>query len=239
MTLSTETRDKLKHVSISAICNALLVRGLSNVWIRHVAPVVWHDMGNMVGEAYTLRFMPSREDLDTLSNYAKEDHIHRRAVEECPEGHVLVIDSMGKSEAASAGDLMVTRLLVRGAAGIVTDGGYRDMADIAKIRFPAYQCKAAPPASPSKMHPVDLNVPIGCGGVAVYPGDVIVGDATGVVVIPAHLATEVAGAVTATMEYEIFAAEQIATGRSIFEVFPATSQSRIEYEAWLKLREAG
>ena len=237
MTLSNNTRRKFEQASISAICNALLVRGFSNVWIRHVEPVMWHDMGNMVGQAFTLRFMPAREDLDTLSNYAKSDHIHRRAIEECPAGHVLVIDSMGKCDAASAGDLMVSRLLARGAAGIVTDGGYRDVADIKEIRFPAYQRSAAPPASPSKMHPVDLNVPIGCGGVPVYPGDIIVGDATGVVVIPAHLGEEVADAVAATMEYEEFAAEQIKAGHSIFEVFPPTPQSREEYEVWKKDRK--
>lgn len=234
MTLSLESRGKLKRASISTICNALLVRGLSNVWIRHVEPVAWHDIGNMVGKAYTLRFIPAREDLDNLSNYAKLDHVHRRAVEECPKNHVLVIDSMGKSEAASAGDLMIARLLARGAAGIVTDGGYRDVADIEKIRFPAYQCKAAPPASPSKMHPVELNTPISCGGVAVYPGDIIVGDAVGVVVIPPHLADEVADEVESTMAYEKFAEEQINAGRSIFDVFPATDNSRTEYDTWLK-----
>lgn len=232
--LTDVQRSALERSSISAICNALMARGLKNAWLRGLAPVAWHNRRNMVGWAYTLRFIPAREDIDSMDSYAQTDNLHRRAVEECPPGAVLVISTGGELEAASAGDLMILRLLVRGCAGIVTDGGFRDTPDIARIELPAYQRAPAPPASPMRLHPAELDVPIGCGGVAIYPGDIIVGDAAGVVAIPKNLAAEIADAVSDTFEYEEYAAAEISKGRSIFEVFPATAQSRAEFEQWSK-----
>ena len=121
----------------------------------------------------------------------------------------------------------------RGVAGVVTEGGFRDTPAIRKTGLPAYQYRAAPPATPIAMHPVELNRPIGCAGVAVYPGDVLVGDGEGVVVIPRHLVEEVAEDAIAAVEYEAFAELQIARGRTLFEVFPATPESRREYESWV------
>lgn len=231
--LTPEQRASLSKASISAICNALLSRGFGNVWVRHVSPVAWRGGRNMVGEAFTLRFIPAREDVDGLENYARSDNLHRRAIEECPLGAVLMISTNGELEAASAGDLMIARLKVRGAAGIVTDGGFRDTPDISTMDFPAYQRMPAPPASPTRLHPADLNVPIGCGGVAVYPGDIVVGDGAGVVVIPVAHAAAVADSVAQIMAYEEFAQEKILEGRSIFDVFPSTEQSRHEFDEWL------
>ncbi|MEO5598640.1 MAG: hypothetical protein ABIQ66_08470 [Novosphingobium sp.] len=234
--LTPEQRDSLECAGISAIANALLGLGFRNVWMRHIAPVRWHGGRNMVGPAFTLRFIPAREDIDTLENYARADNVHRCAMEKCPPGSVLVISANGEIEAASAGDLMIARLKARGVAGIVTDGGFRDTPDIAAISFPAYQRAPATPASPLRLHPVELDVPVGCGGVPVYPGDIIVGDAAGVVVIPAAHVAAVAETVAETTAYEEFAMDQIERGRSIFEVFPATAQSRIEYAAWQAAR---
>jgi regulator of RNase E activity RraA len=235
MTLSDLTRDRLHAVSISTLSTVLFLRGLRNRVMQGPLPLS-PTATRMVGPAYTLRFIPAREDLDTMAEYARPTHVQRRAIEECPAGHVLVIDAMGKTGAASAGDIMLSRLQKRGAVGAVTDGGFRDTADIVARGFPVFHARAATPSSPILLHPVDLNVPIGCGGVAVYPGDIIVSDCDGVIVIPAHLVDEVAEQAKTMTEYEAFAAEKVAEGRSIFGLFPATEESRAEYELWRRER---
>lgn len=226
------TRDKLARVGTANIANALLKRGLRKTYMLGIAPLS-PDQEQLVGPAYTLRFIPSREDLDTMANYSRTDNLHRRAIEECPPGHVLVIDTNGNADASSAGDLMAARMRRRGVAGVVTEGGFRDTPAIRRTGLPAYQYRSAPPATPIAMHPVELNRPIGCAGVAVYPGDVLVGDGEGVVVIPRHLVEEVAEDAIAAVEYEAFAELQIARGRTLFDVFPATAESRIEYDGWV------
>jgi regulator of RNase E activity RraA len=128
---------------------------------------------------------------------------------------------------------MAARLKYRGVSGVVTDGGYRDSAAISATGLPCYQVRNAPPATPIALHPVALDEPVGCAGVAVYPGDVLVGDRDGVVVIPRHLAGEVADEALDAVEYEEFAALHITNGRSIFGLFPATPESRTEYNAWV------
>src|SRR5262249_2104424 len=132
---------------------------LRNALVRRVLPVN-PGAPRMVGEAFTLRFIPAREDLDGMANYASPEHVQRRAVEECPPGHVLMIDAHGDTNAASAGDIMIGRLMARGAAGAVTDGGFRDTPDIAKLNFPVYHQRPALPSSPIRLHPADLNLPI-------------------------------------------------------------------------------
>ena len=230
--LSRTTRDKLSRVGTANIANALLKRGLRNTYMLGIAPLS-PGQEQLVGPAYTLRFIPSREDIDSMANYGRSENLHRRAVEECPPGHVLVIDTNGNADSSSAGDLMAVRMRKRGVAGVVTDGGYRDTPAIRKTGLPAFQFRSAPPATPIGMHPVELNGPIGCAGVAVYPGDVLVGDGDGVVVIPRHLVDEVADEALDAAGYEAFAELQIARGRTIFEVFPATAESRREYDAWV------
>lgn len=237
MTLKPETRDKLAAVSISTLSTVLFQRGFRSrvmLGVRPLNPAACR----MVGPAFTLRFIPAREDVDTMAEYARPTHIQRRAIEECPPSHVLVIDAMGDAGAASAGDILLGRLQVRGAAGVVTDGGFRDTADIAALGFPAFHRQPAAPSSPIRLHPADLNLPIGCGGVAVYPGDIVVSDLDGVIVIPAHLADAVAEQATAMTAYEAFAAAMVAEGRSIFGLFPATDESRAEYERWRMTRQS-
>lgn len=235
MTLSDLTRDRLLGVSISTLSTVLFLRGFRNRVMQGVVPLNPAAV-RMVGPAFTLRFIPAREDIDTMAEYARETHVQRRAIEECPPGHVLVIDAMGETGAASAGDIMLARLQVRGAAGVVTDGGFRDTADIAALNFPAFHTRPAAPSSPIRLHPADLNLPIGCGGVAVYPGDILVTDRDGVIVLPAHLADEVAEQAMDMTGYEAFAAAKVAEGRSIFGLFPATPESRAEYALWRKDR---
>ena len=227
-----DTRAMLARSGIAAISNALLRRGLRNVCLTGLLPLA-ADQPAMVGPAYTLRFIPAREDIDTMAAYARSDNLHRRAIEECPAGCVLVIDARGETRVSSAGDMMAARLVARGAAGLVTDGGFRDVPGIRNTGLPAYQRMAATAATPIALHPLDLNGPIGCAGVAVYPGDMMVGDASGVVSIPSHLADEIAREAHEAALYEEFAEMQLARGRSLFGLFPATPESQTEYRAWL------
>lgn len=230
--LSPQTREQLMQVGTANIANALLKRGFRNVYLLGLAPLS-PEQGQLVGPAYTLRFIPAREDLDSMANYARDDNLHRVAIEACPEGAVLVIDTRGCTSAAAMGDMMAARLKVRGAAGVVTDGGYRDAPAIRATGLPCFQRQSAPPATPIALHPVELNSPIGCAGVAIYPGDVIVGDGEGVVAIPRHLVEEIAVEALDAVHYETFAALHIEQGRSIFGLFPATTESRAEYENWV------
>lgn len=232
MPLSAATRAKLLEVGSANVANALLKRGFRNVYLLGLQPIA-EGQERMVGPAYTLRFMPAREDMDSMASYGRDDNLHRRAVEECPPGHVLVIDTGGCVRAAAAGDLMALRMRQRGVAGVVTDGGFRDTPAVRGTGLPAYQRQSAPPATPIALHPVELDGPVGCAGVAVYPGDVMVGDAEGVVVIPRQLVDEVADDALDAVEYEQFAAAHIARGRSIFGLFPATAESRNEYDGWV------
>jgi regulator of RNase E activity RraA len=221
-------------VSCATLCTALFKRGLSHQFIQDVHPLN-AGLPNMVGPAYTLRYMPAREDLNTIDVFKNREHPQRKAVEECPPGAVFVIDSRKDARAASAGAILISRLMKRGVAGVVTDGGFRDSPDIAKLPFPAYHQRPAAPTNLTVHQAIDINVPIGCGDAPVFPGDVIVGDAEGVVVIPAHLADEVAAEAVEMTAFEDFVQEQVMAGRSILGLYPPTEeQSRIDFAAWRK-----
>ena len=189
--LSDATRNKLKTVSTATVATALFKRGLRHQFIQDVHPLN-PAAGPMVGEAYTLRYIPAREDLNPLAVFQDRAHPQRKAVEECPPGAVMVIDSRKDARAASAGAILVSRLMKRGVAGVVTDGGFRDSHEITRLAIPAYHHRPAAPTNPTLHQAIDINVPIGCGDVPVFPGDVVVGDPEGVVVIPAQLADEIA-----------------------------------------------
>jgi regulator of RNase E activity RraA len=233
--LKPETRALLKTVGVSTLTNGLLKRGLRNQFLHGVAPVV-PGLGAMIGPAFTLRFIPAREDIDNLGTFGRPDNVQRRALEDCPSGAVLVIDAGNVGRSASAGDLMIGRLKARGCSGIVTDGGYRDLQGVIKVGLPAYQRQTASSATPVGLHSADMEVPIGCAGVPVYPGDIVVGDAEGVVILPAGIADELAQEAAETTAYDEFAEEKIAEGRSILDIFPATEETRREYDAWRKAR---
>jgi regulator of RNase E activity RraA len=226
------TKQKLMGVSTATLCTALFKRGLSRQFIQDVRPLN-PALPNLVGEAYTLRYMPAREDLNTLDVFKNREHPQRKAVEECPPGAVLVIDSRKDARAASAGGILVTRLMKRGVAGVVTDGGFRDSPEIARLAIPAYHQRPAAPTNLTLHQAIDINVPIGCGDAPVFPGDVIVGDAEGVVVIPAHLADQVADEAVEMTAFEDFVQEQVMQGRSIVGLYPPTDeQSRSDFAAW-------
>ena len=232
MPLSTETRQKLMTVSAATLCTALFKRGLRNQFIQDVHPL-HPGLPNMVGEAFTLRYIPAREDLNPISVFQDRGHPQRVAVEQCPPGAVLVIDSRKDPRAASAGGILVSRLMKRGVAGVVTDGGFRDSPEIATLSIPAYHNRPSSPTNLTLHQALDINVPIGCGDVAVWPGDVVVGDAEGVVVIPAHLADEIAAEAVEMTVFEDFVTEKVLEGRTILGLYPPTDeQSRTDFAAW-------
>ncbi len=220
------------NVSTATLCTALFKRGLRNQFIQDVRPLN-ANLPNMVGEAFTLRYIPAREDLNPITVFQDRTHPQRVAIDQCPEGAVMVIDSRKNARAASAGCILVSRLMVRGCAGVVTDGGFRDSPEIAALSFPAYHHRPSAPTNLTLHQALDINVPIGCGDVAVFPGDVIVGDKEGVFVIPAHLADEVAVEAVEMTAFEDFVMEEVLKGRSIIGLYPATDPRTVEeFAAW-------
>ena len=230
--MNPATRDKLMGVSTATLCTALYKRGLRNQFIQDVRPLN-PGLPNMVGPAFTLRYMPAREDLNPLSVFQDRAHPQRKAVEACPPGSVFVIDSRKDPRAASAGGILVSRLMKRGVAGVVTDGGLRDSPEIARLAIPAYHQRPSAPTNLTLHMAIAIDEPIGCGDAPVFPGDVMVGDAEGVIVIPAHLADEVADEAVEMTAFEDFVLEKVLEGRSILGLYPPTDeQSRIDFAAW-------
>ncbi len=232
MPLKPETRDKLKTVSTATLATALYKRGLRNQFIQDVHPLN-PSLPIMVGEAFTLRYMPAREDLNPITVFQNPEHPQRKAVEICPPGAVLVMDSRKDARAASAGSILVSRLMMRGVAGVVTDGGFRDSGEIAQLKIPAFHSRPSAPTNLTLHQAIDINVPIGCGDAPVFPGDVIVGDGEGVVVLPAHLADELADEAVAMTAFEDFVMEEVRKGRSILGLYPPTDeQAQRDFAAW-------
>ena len=230
--MNPTTRQLLLKVSTATLCTALFKRGLRNQFIQDVRPLNI-SLPNMVGEAFTLRYIPAREDLNPITVFQDRSHPQRAAVEQCPAGAVLVMDSRKDARAASAGSILVTRLMVRGVAGVVTDGGFRDSPEIAQMAIPAYHHRPSAPTNLTLHQALDINVPIGCGDVAVWPGDVVVGDGEGVVVIPALIANEIAAEATEMTVFEDFVTEQVLKGKSILGLYPPTDESsRTAFAAW-------
>ncbi|MBC8767010.1 ribonuclease activity regulator RraA [Arenibacter sp. BSSL-BM3] len=226
------TKDKLRKISTATIATCLFKRGLKKQFIQDIKPL---KLGRptMVGEAYTLRYIPAREDLNTIEVFKDPKHLQRVAVEGCPEGAILVIDSRKDARAASAGSILVTRLMVRGVSGIVTDGGFRDSAEIAELDFPSYHNRPSAPTNLTLHQAIAINEPIGCGDVAVYPGDILVGDDDGVMVIPAGIADEVADECLKMTLFEEFVMEKVKNGQSIIGLYPLVDKKiAVEFEAW-------
>ncbi|MBL8341524.1 MAG: ribonuclease activity regulator RraA [Rubrivivax sp.] len=230
--MNDTTRRQLAGVSTATLCTALFKRGLRNQFIQDVRPLN-ATLPNMVGEAFTLRYIPAREDLNPITVFQDRAHPQRKAVEDCPPGAVFVIDSRKDARAASAGSILVTRLMKRGVAGVVTDGGFRDSPEIARLPFPAYHHRPSAPTNLTLHQALDINVPIGCGDVAVWPGDVVVGDAEGVVVLPAAIAAEVAAEAVEMTSFEDFVSERVNAGQSILGLYPPTDEAnKVAFEAW-------
>lgn len=233
-TMNRQTREALELVSTATLCTALFKRGLRNQFIQSVTPLADYKK-NMVGQAYTLRYIPAREDLNPITVFQDPDHPQRVGVEQCPPGYVMVMDSRKDPRAASAGSILVTRMMTRGVAGVVTDGGFRDSAEIAALAIPCYHQRPSAPTNLTLHQAIELNGAIACGDVAVFPGDVIVGDQDGVVVIPLEIADEIAAEGTEMTIFEDFVTERVTDGASIKGLYPPTDPKTIsQFEDWRK-----
>lgn len=232
--MNPETREKLMGVSVATLATALFKRGLRNQVIQGVHPVAPKGR-NMVGPAFTLRYIPAREDRNQLAEFRNPKHPQRVAIETCPEKHVLVIDSRKDARAASSGDILITRLMMRGGAGVVSDGGFRDAATIGALDIPAYHTQPSSPTNLTLHEAIEINGPIGCGDAPVFPGDVVVGDDDCVIVIPAGIADEVANEAVEMTAYEDFVVERVKEGETIIGLYPCTKdEHQIAFAAWRK-----
>ncbi|HEY8477137.1 MAG TPA: ribonuclease activity regulator RraA, partial [Chloroflexota bacterium] len=215
------------------LCTQLFKRGLRNTFLAGLRPLN-PSHARFVGEAFTLRYIPAREDIDVLDVFNDYDHPQRKAVESVGPGQVLVIDCRGETRAAAAGHILVTRLLQRGAAALVTDGSLRDSPEIARTPFPVFAAGASAMVNLALHHAVDMQVPIGCAGVPIYPGDVLVGDEEGVVCIPRHLVEEVAPLAAEQERLERFILRKVEMGAPLRGTYPPDERTRAEYRRWLQ-----
>ena len=236
--ISAETLELLRHVSTATLTTQLFKRGLRNVFLQGVAPLVKPAKGapNLVGPAFTLRNIPAREDIDHLGVFRDADHPQRKAVETAPPGSVLVQDCRGERSVASTGSILAMRLKIRGVAGMVSDGCVRDSGTIGDIGFPLFCAGASAPLNLAKHHAVDMNVPIACGGVAVYPGDIVVGDVDGVVIVPRYMAEEVARDATEQEIMEEFLSARVEGGAALRGTYPPDEGTLAEYAEWRRQR---
>ena len=228
--VAAETLALLRTVSTATLSSQLHRRGYKQLFMQGVLPLR-PDL-RLAGQAFTLRYIPAREDLERTGEFNNLTNKQRIAVESVGPDDVLVIDARGDTRAGTLGNILATRIARRGAAGIVTDGAFRDSPAIRAIDLPTYAGGAHPNMSFTVHHPIDINVPIACGGVAVLPGDVIVGDAEAVIVIPSAIAEDVARDAYAQERREAFILAKVAGGSSIVGVYPPDEQTLREYDAW-------
>jgi regulator of RNase E activity RraA len=232
--LAEEILDALRIPSTATLTSVLAKHGLHHTFVTGVRPL---SSGlRLVGLAFTLRYIPAREDLDHTGTLDNLTDPQRVAIERVGSGEVLVIDARGEVRAGTLGAILATRLKVRGAAGVVSDGAFRDTPEIAALGLPAYARAAHGAANKTIHHPADFQLPIACGGVAVYPGDVVVGDDEGVVIIPRHLAADVAKEAVAQERREEFIMAKVRAGASIVGVYPPDEATLREYETWRATR---
>ena len=232
--ISNDTLQKLMRPSTATLTSALRGHGLANTYMQGVQPL--KPGMKMAGPAYTLRYIPAREDLDT----GEPDNLtdpQRVGIEQMSSGEVFVIDARGLTNAGTMGNILATRIQQKGGVGIVTDGAYRDSPAIAEIGIAAYAAAMNAHTNKTVHHPSEIQVPIACGGVAVFPGDIIVGDSEGVVVIPAHLADDVANTAAAQEQKEQFILERIEAGASLVGTYPPNAETLAEYERWKTQRD--
>jgi regulator of RNase E activity RraA len=224
--------DQLRQVSTSTLATQLYKRGYRQPQMLGVRPL--SDVADgLVAEAFTMRFIPAREDVNALDPYRSGNTLQWDAIESAPPGHVIVVDSRGDTRAASGGDMLMTRAWKRGVAGFITDGGLRDGHVLSQLPFPTYAAAITITTRAAWHHVADLQVPIGCAGVAVYPGDVIVADRDGVLVVPRQLAPEIAGPSLEQEKLEAFVATKIRAGEPLAGNYPPGEKITAEYKASL------
>jgi regulator of RNase E activity RraA len=229
-------RELLSGIGTATLSSQLIKRGLRNTFIPHVAAVN-PAHARMIGPAYTLSFIPSREDLAIAANLALPTNPQRAAIEQVPPGHVLIMDARGEPGSGNLGDILIARLSYRGVSGVVTDGAMRDAEELRKIGFPVFCSGFAAPPSYCTIMATDANRPIGCGGVAVYPGDIIVGDQDGVVVIPPKFAAEVARDAAEQERMDRFVRKRVDRGASTAGLYPPNEANKAAYQRWVAAGE--
>jgi regulator of RNase E activity RraA len=235
MTVDTELLTAFSSVSTATITTVLLKKGLRNVWMRGTRPLR-PGQAKCIGRAFTLRFVPSREDLATPESWSSPIST-RAAIEAMPAGSVAVVDAMGVTDAGIFGDILCARMARRGVSGLVTDGVVRDIAGVLTTGLSVWCQGTAAPASVAGLTFVGWQEPIGCGGVAVFPDDLIVVDDDGAVVIPQKLVPEVAAAATDQEQLEAWIMNEINEGASLPGLYPPNEENKSRYQAWAKKRD--
>ena len=226
-----EIINQLLIPSTATLTSVLRQLGVTHTYMHRVTPLR-PDM-KMAGPAFTLRYIPTREDLDSGTVDNLKD-IQRIGIEQIAKGEVLVIDARGDTRAGTMGSILATRIHCRGAVGVVTDGAFRDSPIIAEIGIAAYAGGMNAHTNKTIHYPSEIQVPVACGEVAVLPCDIIVGDEEGVVVVPAQLAEEVAQKAVEMEKREDFIMEKIRAGSSIIGTYPPDENTLAEYEEWKK-----
>lgn len=233
--VSDDVLDRLARISSGSLTTQLFKRGFRQPVLVGLRPVQANPK-RFAGRAFTMRMIPAREDIDTyatLTAAPHADNLQWVAVEQTQAGDVMVIDSRCDASAASMGKLLVTRMLKRGARAVVSDGAFRDGEELRQLDFPLWSAGITATTRLSYHHVADLQVPISCAGVAVYPGDVIHGDADNVSVIPAYLAAELAEICEAQDQLEAYVALRIERGEALWGLYPPSEATREQYRAWV------
>jgi regulator of RNase E activity RraA len=230
--LAPDLRSALGKISTATLTTVLLKKGIRRAWMQGPKPIA-SGYPRVVGEAFTLRFVPAREDLATPESWASPRST-RGAIEDMPPDVIAVADAMGVTSAGIFGDILVARMKKRGVAGLVTDGVMRDLAGVLAVGLPAWAAGAAAPPSVAGLTFVGWQEPIGCGGVAVFPGDVIVADDDGAVVIPQALVAEVTNLATEQERFESWAVAEVEKGVPLPGLYPPDEATRARYEAEIK-----
>ena len=229
MTLDPKTKAVLEGISTATLTTVLLKKGLRNVWMRGTRPLK-EGQPRIVGEAFTLRFVPAREDLATPASWSNPIST-RAAIEAMPEGCIAVVDAMGVTDAGIFGDILCARMVKRGVAALITDGVVRDVAGVLGTGLPVWCSGAAAPPSVAGLTFVAWEQPIGCGGVAVFPGDVVVVDQDGAVLIPQALLAEVAELAEEQERQESWIMSEVEAGAALPGLYPPNAENKARYEA--------
>lgn len=229
MNIEDNVREVLSGVTTATLTTLLLKRGLRNVWLRGPKPL-HKGQTRLVGRAFTLRFIPAREDMATPESWSSPRST-RAAIEAMPKGCITVVDAMGTTDAGIFGDILCARMRKRGVSALVTDGVVRDVAGVIETELPVWCQGVAAPPSVAGLTFVNWQEPIACGGVAVFPDDMIVVDADGAVVIPAAFVDEIVAAAPEQEKLESWIMKEVARGVALPGLYPPDDSNRARYEA--------
>lgn len=227
--LDPEIVRMLSGISTATLTTVLLKKGLRNVWMRGTIPID-RNQPRQVGRAFTLRFVPAREDLATPESWSSPIST-RTAIEAMPAGCIAVVDAMGVTDAGIFGDILCSRMKKRGVAALVTDGGVRDIDGVSGTGLPVWCSGVAAPASVAALTFVNWQEPVGCGGVAVFPNDVVVADNDGAVLIPARLVDEVTALAAEQERLESWIMHEVENGAALPGLYPPNAENKARYDA--------